>query len=108
MADGKRMDPLASNAASKTLPLGTRATVTNLETGRSADVTIEDRGPYMQGRIVDLSPSTAREIGIDKHNGVAKVVVAPIAVPLPDGRVKPGAAADDRRGRRLVPSETPR
>ncbi|MEO7336477.1 MAG: septal ring lytic transglycosylase RlpA family protein, partial [Caldimonas sp.] len=54
MADGQRMDPHDDNAASKTLPLGTRAKVTNLATGKSATVTIQDRGPYVKGRIVDL------------------------------------------------------
>jgi rare lipoprotein A len=95
MADGTIMRPQSDNAASKTLPLGTTAKVTNLETGQSAVVTIHDRGPYIQGRIVDLSPSTAKEIGIEHKNGVAKVEVAPIVVPLPDGRVKLGAAAAD-------------
>jgi rare lipoprotein A len=95
MADGQRMDLKDSNAASRTLPLGTTAKVTNLETGKSAVVTIQDRGPYVGGRIVDLSPSTAQKIGISRREGVAKVEVVPIAVPLPDGSVKPGAAADD-------------
>ena len=95
-ADGKRMDPNANNAASKTLPLGTTAKVTNLETGESAEVTIQDRGPYVKGRIIDLSPATAREIGLDRQDGIATVVVAPIEVPLPDGGVKQGAAAGDR------------
>jgi rare lipoprotein A len=95
MADGQRMDLKDSNAASRTLPLGTTAKVTNLETGKSAVVTIQDRGPYVGGRIVDLSPSTAQKIGISKKEGIAKVAVVPIAVPLPDGSVKPGAAADD-------------
>src|SRR5688572_8976848 len=45
MADGTPMDPKDDNAASKTLPLGTKARVTNLETGKSAVVTIQDRGP---------------------------------------------------------------
>ncbi len=108
MADGNRMDPLGDNAASRTLPLGTTAKVTNLETGLSASVTIEDRGPYVRGRIVDLSPSTAREIGIDGRNGVAKVVVEPITVPLPDGRVRYGVATGDGRGRKPLPAETPR
>jgi rare lipoprotein A len=94
MADGNIMDPRDSNAASKTLPLGTIAKVTNLETGKSAVVTIEDRGPYVDGRIVDLSPATAEKIGISKQEGVAKVTVAPIAVPLPNGGVKLGAGAD--------------
>ncbi len=93
MADGTRMDPHDDNAASKTLPLGTTAKVTNLETGQSAVVTIQDRGPYVKGRIVDLSPSTAQKIGITRDDGVAKVEVVPIALPLPDGSVKPGVAA---------------
>ncbi len=98
MADGTIMQPQSDNAASKTLPLGTTAKVTNLETGQSAVVTIRDRGPYIRGRIVDLSPSTAREIGIDHKKGVAKVEVAPITVPLADGRIKLGAAATDDDG----------
>ena len=81
MADGTRMDPHDDNAASKTLPLGTEAKVTNLKTGRSTTVTIQDRGPYVKGRIVDLSPATADKIGITPKEGVAKVEVAPIAVP---------------------------
>jgi rare lipoprotein A len=88
MADGTVMQPQSNNAASKTLPLGTTAKVTNLDTGQSAVVTIRDRGPYIRGRIVDLSPSTAKEIGIDHRNGVARVEVAPIVVPLQDGSVK--------------------
>ena len=96
MADGTRMDPQDDNAASKTLPLGTKARVTNLETGQSATVTIQDRGPYVRGRIVDLSPSTAREIGITRQDGIATVEVAPLAVPQPDGTVKPGDAARER------------
>ena len=95
MADGVPMDPQGDNAASRTLPLGTTAKVTNVETGKTAIVTIEDRGPYVDGRLVDLSPATAKKIGITPHQGVAKVVVAPIAVPLPDGNVKVGAAAHE-------------
>lgn len=90
MADGTPMRPTANNAASRTLPLGTTAKVTNLETGKTAVVTIRDRGPYVAGRIVDLSPATARKIGLDRRTGVTKVEVAPIAVPMPDGRVKLG------------------
>jgi rare lipoprotein A len=109
MADGSIMEPQGDNAASKTLPLGTTARVTNLENGRSAVVTIRDRGPYIQGRIVDLSPSTAKEIGIESKNGVAKVEVAPIVVPLPDGHVKLGAAVTDSEqiGRFALLTENP-
>lgn len=81
MADGRRMDPNDDNAASRTLPLGTKARVTNLDTGRSAIVTIEDRGPYVDGRIVDLSPATAQKIGLEKKQGLAPVEVVPIEVP---------------------------
>lgn len=89
------MDPEGDNAASRTLPLGTKAKVTNIETGKTAVVTIEDRGPYVDGRLVDLSPGTARKIGLTERKGVTKVVVAPIVVPLPGGKVKVGAAAHE-------------
>lgn len=90
MADGTPMQMDSDSAASKTLPLGTKAKVTSLETGRSAVVTIRDRGPYVHGRILDVSPSTARKIGLGSKRGVAKVAVEPITVPLPDGGVKRG------------------
>jgi rare lipoprotein A len=95
MADGASMQTESDNAASRTLPIGTTAKVTNIETGASAVIKIEDRGPYVKGRIVDLSPSTAKKIGVDSKQGVAKVSVEPIAVPLPNGEVKPGVAAHD-------------
>jgi rare lipoprotein A len=95
MANGAPMRPHGNNAASKTLPIGTTAKVTNVGTGESAVVKIADRGPYVKGRIVDLSPSTAQKIGLDSKEGVAKVSVEPIAVPLPNGDVKPGVAAHD-------------
>lgn len=90
MADGTPMDLAGDNAASRTLPLGTRARVTNLKTGQSAIVTIRDRGPYVHGRIVDLSPATAQQIGITPKMGLAMVEVAPIRVPLPNGSARFG------------------
>ncbi|HTH79676.1 MAG TPA: septal ring lytic transglycosylase RlpA family protein [Ramlibacter sp.] len=81
MANGRPMNPQGDNAASKTLPLGTKALVSNLETGRSATVTIEDRGPHVPGRIVDLSPATANQIGLDRKQGLARVEVTPLEVP---------------------------
>ncbi|MDB5763101.1 MAG: rare lipoprotein [Herminiimonas sp.] len=92
MADGTPMNPKSNVAASKTLPLGTKAKVTNLENGKSEVVEIKDRGPYVKDRIVDLSPMTADKLDI-KEQGVAPVEVKPIEVPQPDGTVKPGAAA---------------
>jgi rare lipoprotein A len=92
MADGTPMRLRGDNAASRTLPLGTTAKVTNLQTDKSALITIRDRGPYVNGRIVDLSPATAQKIGIGRKQGIAEVEVAPIAVPLPDGKIKRGIA----------------
>jgi rare lipoprotein A len=97
MADGNKMDPNDDNAASKTLPLGTKAKVTNLETGQSTEVTIQDRGPHVKGRIVDLPPGKAEEIGLTLKEGVAKVEVAPIEVPLKGGGVKLGDGAESSR-----------
>ena len=101
MADGTRMDPQADSAASKTLPLGTTARVTNLETGDSAVVTIRDRGPHVQGRIVDLTPATARKVGIDRQEGVSKVKVTPLSLPPSDERVKSTGAAPGTTAARL-------
>src|SRR5487761_2170254 len=55
MANGKPFHALRLTAASKTLPLGTRVRVTHLENGRSIDLVITDRGPYIRGRILDIS-----------------------------------------------------
>jgi rare lipoprotein A len=62
-------------AAHKTLPLGTRVRVTNKHNGHSVIVRINDRGPYVHGRIIDLTPAGARAIGMD---GLAPVVITPI------------------------------
>jgi rare lipoprotein A len=94
MADGKRFNPDSNVAASKTLPLGTTAKVTNLQNGKSATVQVEDRGPFVDGRVVDVTPKVANELDMQKQ-GVAPVVVAPIAVPQPNGEVKLGAGAAD-------------
>ena len=87
MASGARMDPNSNNAASKTLPLGTKARVTNTSNGKSAVVVIKDRGPYVKGRIIDLSPSTAKTVGAEK--GVVPVQVSPIEAPPPGREGKP-------------------
>ena len=106
MADGTRMDPRDDNAASKTLPLGSTAKVTNLRTGQSAVVTIRDRGPHVRGRIVDLSPATAEKVGIDRRQGVSKVEVTPISLPPPDAAsLDRGAPPGTQRGER--PSKPP-
>jgi rare lipoprotein A len=102
MADGTPMRPTGDNAASRTLPLGTTAKVTNLHTGKTAVVTIRDRGPYVAGRIVDLSPATARQIGLDERTGITKVEVAPITVPMPNGEIKIGDGVLEASNTRLA------
>jgi rare lipoprotein A len=92
MADGHRFNPNTNVAASKSLPLGTTAKVTNLDNGKSALVKVQDRGPYVDGRVVDLTPKVAEELEMTRK-GIAPVVVAPVAVPLPNGDVKLGAGA---------------
>jgi rare lipoprotein A len=59
-------------AAHKSLPFGTRVRVTHARSGRSVDVTINDRGPFIAGRIIDLSRAAARVIGMTGE-GVAAV-----------------------------------
>lgn len=73
-ATGERFDQNQKTAAHPTLPLGTEATVTNLETGASVDVKINDRGPYVKGRDIDLSKGAAKELGMTK-DGVAPVKI---------------------------------
>jgi rare lipoprotein A len=73
-ASGDRFNMNALTAAHRTLPLGTEATVTNLENGRSVDVVVNDRGPYKRGRIIDLSRRAAEMLGM-KEQGIAKVRV---------------------------------
>jgi rare lipoprotein A len=64
-ANGEHMNPNAMTAAHKTLPFGSRVTVFNRRNGRSATVRINDRGPYVSGRVIDLSPGAARVLGVD-------------------------------------------
>jgi rare lipoprotein A len=63
-SSGERYDQDELTAAHPTLPLGTRARVTNLDTGRAVDVFINDRGPFVKGRVIDLSYAAARAIGV--------------------------------------------
>lgn len=71
-ASGTRYNQNAMTAASRTLPLGTKVLVTNLENDRKVEVTINDRGPYVDDRIIDLSRAAARKLGMLKH-GTARV-----------------------------------
>ena len=74
-ANGERYRKGKRTAAHQTLPFGTRVKVTNLKNGRSVTVRINDRGPFAKGRIIDLSKSAARKIGM-LQSGTAKVQIA--------------------------------
>jgi len=71
-ASGKRLQNHASTAAHKTLPFGTRVKVTHIKNGKSEIVTIQDRGPYTKGRVIDVTVGVAERLGF-KSNGIAKV-----------------------------------
>lgn len=73
-ANGETYDMYANTAAHKTLPLGSMVHVENLENGRTTAVRINDRGPFIRGRIIDLSYTGAKKIGI-VGKGVAKVKI---------------------------------
>jgi rare lipoprotein A len=71
-ASGEKFDARELTAAHPSLPFGTRLRVTNVTTGRSVTVRVNDRGPYVAGRVVDVSHSAAEELGM-VGQGVAKV-----------------------------------
>jgi rare lipoprotein A len=76
-ASGTPFDPRRLTAASRTLPLGAKAKVTNRDNGKSVDVTITDRGPFVHKRIIDVSPKAAAKLGLKKQ-GIAPVKVEPL------------------------------
>ena len=71
-ASGEKLNPEALTAAHRTLAFGTQVRVTNRNNGKSVVVTINDRGPFISGRVIDLTPAGARALGF---SGLAPVVV---------------------------------
>ena len=71
-ASGEKFDPYKLTAAHRTLPFGTRLRVTNVATGRFVTVRVNDRGPFVPGRVVDVSYSAAQTLGM-VGGGIAKV-----------------------------------
>ena len=71
-ASGQKLNPEALTAAHRTLPFGTKVKVTNKHNGHSVVVTINDRGPFVRGRIIDVTPAAARVLGF---SGLAQVTV---------------------------------
>jgi rare lipoprotein A len=62
-ANGERSQPNGFTAAHRTLPFGTKVLVTNVRNGRSVIVRINDRGPFVRGRVIDVTPAAARVLG---------------------------------------------
>jgi rare lipoprotein A len=75
VASGGWFNPNAMTAAHRTLPFGTRVRVTNLSNGRAVTVTINDRGPFIRGRVIDLSRAAAAAVGMTGA-GLARVSMA--------------------------------
>jgi rare lipoprotein A len=71
-ASGARLDPGAMTAAHRTIPFGSRIRVTNRRNGRSVVVTVNDRGPFVRGRVVDMTPAAAHMLGF---SGLTQVTV---------------------------------
>jgi rare lipoprotein A len=71
-ASGERCDPSALTAAHRSLPFGTKVKVENLKNGRSVVVRINDRGPFVAGRIIDLTKAAAGQLGFVSH-GITQV-----------------------------------
>jgi len=73
-ASGDRMNPSAMTAAHKSLPFGTKVRVVDQRSGKSIQVTINDRGPFIKGRIIDLSKAAATKLGF-RDAGHTKVCI---------------------------------
>lgn len=87
-ASGERFDMHDLTAAHRTLKFGTRVMVTNTANGRSVEVTINDRGPYVKGRAIDLSKGAAQALGM-LGSGIAHVTLTVIGNGEPQS-AKPG------------------
>ena len=74
-ANGERFNPNGMTAAHRSLPFGTRVRVENKQSGRSVVVRINDRGPFVRGRIIDLSRGSARALGMGGTSYVSLHVV---------------------------------
>lgn len=77
-ASGERMNPAALTAAHRSLPFGTMLKVTNQKNGKSVVVRINDRGPFIKGRVIDLSKAAAKKLGF-VSSGVTNICLAEAA-----------------------------
>jgi rare lipoprotein A len=90
-ANGEIFDMNAMTAAHRSLPFGTRLQVTNMKNGRSVVVRIQDRGPYVKGRVLDLSYGAARALDM-VESGVVAVSYARVEAPPPPHEPPEGRA----------------
>ncbi len=111
-SSGAIYDQHELTAAHPTLPLGTRVRVTNLDTGRSVEVLVNDRGPFAKGRVIDLSYAAARAVGM-VGPGTANVAIDVIARPANGAShvaycVQVGAFSEEDKARALRAHLAPR
>ncbi len=100
-ANGEVYDMDGMTAAHRTLPFDTRVRVENLDNGRVTEVRINDRGPFVDNRIIDLSRAAAREVGI-YSSGIATVRIVVIGVPSSCRQVQVGAFGDPSNAADMV------
>jgi peptidoglycan lytic transglycosylase len=86
-ASGERFDTNKLTAAHRTLPFGTEVRVTNTANGRSVTVRINDRGPFIAGRIIDLSRAAAEKLDM-LGTGTAEVIIETVSLPPDRGGLK--------------------
>lgn len=100
-ASGERYDMNALTAAHKTLPFGTMVRVRSLRTGQEVDVRINDRGPYTPGRVIDVSRSAAKALGLLEWGVKDVLLLVPASTPITANLVEPSA-------RKATPRHKPR
>jgi rare lipoprotein A len=104
-ASGEIMDPERKTAAHRSLPFGSLVRVTDLETGKAVEVIVNDRGPFVDGRVIDLSFAAAREIGlVDRGVTPVRLQVLGLEGPLAARRwrVQMGSFTDVQRAQELA------
>lgn len=97
-ASGERFDPRGLTGAHRTLPMGSIVRVTCRDTGKSVTVTINDRGPYVRPRIIDLSEGAARRLGF-REDGLCRVTLEVLYRPEPRDTVEVAESPEPRRRR---------
>jgi rare lipoprotein A len=103
-SSGEIYDMYQLTCAHKTLPLGTTVMVTNMENGRSLELKVNDRGPFVKERIIDLSYAAAKILGVwEKGTSLVKVeVIGPLIVQIQQFTLQVGSFVDENNARKLA------